>query len=290
MLLLLFISLMWLRGACEKRIFCGVILCLFMVAPSFARDNKREPVLTHDDEAEQVFPSGKAMQEDDLSSDDSLADSVRGAPPSFPVQEETDESEDRRTQFPEQEPQFPSAAVEPLYPTAPPVPTKIPPFMSRPSEWETTPPTVIGVPPLPAATVFSGRELAAFQFVEVGKESFDQEHWEQAEEQFERAISVAPFLPYSYYFLGRIAFARGDHKRALAFLQKAELLFPHTERAWLGETDSVKGFVYEELDDYKQARIAYRKSLRFQPANLKVLSALARLPEEEPLPSDAIVQ
>jgi len=162
--------------------------------------------------------------------------------------------------------------------------------MSRPSEWETTPPTVAEAPPLPAAGLFSGRDLAAFQFIEEGKESFDHENWEQAKEQFERAISIAPFLPYSYYFLGRIAFVHGDHKHALAWLQKAELLFPHTERAWLGETTSIKGVVYEDLSDYKQARTAYQRSLRFQPANLKVLSALARLPEEELPPSDALVQ
>jgi cytochrome c-type biogenesis protein CcmH/NrfG len=53
---------------------------------------------------------------------------------------------------------------------------------------------------------------------------------------------------------------------------------------------NVKGTVYEDLQDYEQARTAYRRSLRFQPANLKVLSALARLPEEEPLSSDVVSQ
>lgn len=169
-------------------------------------------------------------------------------------------------------------------------PGEIPPFMSRPLEWEATPPTVIGMPPLPAANSFSDRELIAFTFIEKGKDHFDREEWELAQEQFERAISIAPFLPYSYYFLGRMAFRHGDLKSALAFLQKAELLFPRTNRAWLGETTSIKGTVYEELNDYKEARAAYRRSLHFQPANLKVLSALARLPEEESTASDAIFQ
>ena len=157
-----------------------------------------------------------------------------------------------------------------------------PPFMSRPFEWERTPPTVIGVPPLPPLNSFSNRELVAFSFIEEGKVYFDRGEWELAQAQFERAVGLAPFLPYGYYFLGRIAFARKDPQSALAFLQKAELLFPPTERAWLGETTSVKGAVYEDLEDYTQARETYKQSLRFQPANLKVLSALARLPEEEP--------
>jgi tetratricopeptide (TPR) repeat protein len=162
--------------------------------------------------------------------------------------------------------------------------------MSRPLEWEVTPPTVIDMPPLPSANSFANRELVALKFIEEGKAHFDQEEWELAREQFERAISLAPFVPYSYYFLGRIAFAERDLKSALAFLQKAELLFSRTDQAWLGETTSRKGTVYEDLKDYKQARTAYRRSLRFEPANLTVLSALARLPEEESPLSDAIPQ
>lgn len=168
------------------------------------------------------------------------------------------------------------------------VPERTPPFMSRPFEWERTPPTVIGMPPLPPPGSFSDRKLVAFTFIEEGKAYFDRGEWELAQEQFERAISLAPFLPYGYYFLGRIAFAEKDLKSALAFLEKAELLFPRTERAWLGETTSVRGTIYEDLKDYAQARKTYKRSLRFQPANLKVLSALARLPEEESSPSEPI--
>lgn len=273
------------RAEGKGRLLYGAILGLSVFLFPLARAENVKDVLMHDDEAEQVLPSGKAVQEEDLSPEESDANSVREGyehPPSS-VEEEMDSPDEQRTQFP-------STTAEPTPSMEPSAPAEIPPFMSRPSEWETAPPTVIGLPPLPTVASFSGRDLAAFQFVETGKENFDQEHWEQAEEQFEHAISLAPFLPYSYYFLGRIAFARGDHKRALAFLQKAELLFPHTERAWLGETDNMKGLVYEDLNDYKQARIAYQKSLRFQPANLKVLSALARLPEEEPPPSNALVQ
>jgi cytochrome c-type biogenesis protein CcmH/NrfG len=149
---------------------------------------------------------------------------------------------------------------------------------------------VTGIPSLPAPTSLSAQELVALGFVEDGKSLLDQQDQEGARELFERAISVAPFQPYSYYFLGRIAFVRGDHKQAIAFLQKAELLFARAERAWLGETTSLKGTVYEDQQDYEHARASYRRSLRFEPANLKVLSALARLPEEEPLSSGSSSQ
>lgn len=188
-------------------------------------------------------------------------------------------------------PASPSALQTSPWPVEPlPEPVPLPPFMTRPLEWDATPPAVIGMPALPAASIFSERDLAAFKFVEDGKENFDREDWALAREQFERAVSLAPQLPYSYYFLGRIAFARGELTHALAFLQKAELLFPRTDADWRCEVATVKGTVYEDLQDYPKARAAYHHSLQFHPTNLKVLSALARLPEHEVAPNDAVPQ
>jgi tetratricopeptide (TPR) repeat protein len=258
----------------------------FHFALSFAQDAEA-PFVAAQEEGEQVMPSERGVQEEDLPSSELPFQPLKKNDPSL-AGEGLSPPWKEPYRFVDRNPL--SFGCGNYAAIGAPVPPELPPFMLRPSEWETTPPTVAEAPPLPAAALFSGRELAAFQFIEEGKESFDHESWEQAKEPFERAISIAPFLPYSYYFLGRIAFAHGDHKHALAWLQKAELLFPRTERAWLGETTSIKGVVYEDLNDYKQARTAYQRSLRFQPANLKVLSALARLPEEEPPPSDAIVQ
>ena len=143
-------------------------------------------------------------------------------------------------------------------------------------------------PVLSANTTLSPQELVALRFVEAGKGLLEQENLERAREQFERAVSVAPLQPYGYYFLGRVAFARHDHKQAVAFLRKAELLFAPGDRAWLGETTSLQGAVYEDLGDYAQARAAYQRCLQVAPANLKALSALARLSEEEPPPSDTL--
>jgi tetratricopeptide (TPR) repeat protein len=248
------------------------------------------------DESEEVQTApfdNEAVQEEDLPMEEDAVSRPAEEALTPPVAEET--------AIPHMPQRFPPTAA-PLsdtqsLPTAtgavppfPTVPAELPPFMSRPLEWESTPPTVIGMPPLPAATSFSEHEFVAFKLIEEGKANFERKQWLLAREQFEQAISLAPFLPYSYYFLGRIAFAHGELNHAVAFLQKAELLFPRAERAWLGEITSVKGTVYEDLNDYKQARTAYRRSLRFQPTNLKVLSALARLPEEEPAPDGATVQ
>jgi tetratricopeptide (TPR) repeat protein len=251
--------------------------------PSEEEEFQAPPRFSEDDEVPSSPAFNTTVQEEDLDSEELTPGAVGREEPLAPLSAESP--------FPtEQFPPFPSAQESPSSSSILPPPGPTPPFLSRPSEWEETPPTVIETPPLPAATSFSGRDLVAFQFVEEGKAHFDREEWEVARERFERAISIAPSLPYSYYFLGRIAFAQGDRKRALAYLQKAELLFPRSEKAWLAETMSVKGTVYEDLQDYEEARTAYRRSLRFQPANLKVLSALARLPEEEPLSSDVVSQ
>ncbi len=132
----------------------------------------------------------------------------------------------------------------------------------------------------------SPQDVIALRFVEEGKGLLEQERFDQARERFEEAVAVAPHQPYSYYFLGRLSFAQGDHEQALAFLQKAELLFSTGDQTWRGETACLKGAIYEELGDSRQARTAYQRCLEFVPHNLRALSALARLPAEESSPYD----
>jgi len=187
----------------------------------------------------------------------------------------------------ESPPPAPSPAVISPLP-APPTAKKagelvpVPPVVQQPAA------SVPAAPVLPENTVLTPRELAALRFVEAGKSLLDQADFDRAREQFERAVALAPLQPYGYYFLGRVAFARRQHKQAVAFLRKAELLFAPSDRAWIGETTSLQGAVYEDLGDYTQARAAYQRCLQVAPANLKALSALARLPEQEPSLGDTI--
>jgi tetratricopeptide (TPR) repeat protein len=164
------------------------------------------------------------------------------------------------------------------------VPVPLPSFPAR-----ETPIALPNPPVLPAPTALSPQELIALRFVESGKGLLEAGDTESAREQFERALTLAPFQPYGYYFLGRLAFTRGDSKQALAFLRKAELAFAPGEYAWLGETTGLQGAIYEELGAYDHARAAYQHCLQLTPTNLKALSALARLSEEEPLPSDSVL-
>ncbi len=117
----------------------------------------------------------------------------------------------------------------------------------------------------------------ALRFVKEGRDLLATGEFERAQIVFERAVELAPFQPYSYYFLGRISFAQRKLQQALAFLQKAELLLPRTQTAWLGETICLRGQVAEDLGNIREARSAYQRCLHFTPDSLQALTALARL-------------
>lgn len=152
-----------------------------------------------------------------------------------------------------------------------PVEDDVPAPSSSPAE-----PTEEPVSPTPP------RDRLALHFVDEGQAALDREEYRRARLLFERAVEVAPLRPEGYYFLGRANLALGRSDLALAFLRKAELLFPDDRQEWLGKTTCLQGAIHEEVGDYPRARSSYRRCLEFSPDNLRAVSALARLPGEEP--------
>jgi tetratricopeptide (TPR) repeat protein len=128
----------------------------------------------------------------------------------------------------------------------------------------------------------SPRNLVALRFVEEGEGILEDGEAEQARVLFEQAIELAPVQPYSYHFLGRIAFSEGRLREALAFLHKAEMLFDRKNKEWLGETTCLRGLIAEDLEDFDEARSAYERCLHYTPTNLRAVTALTRLSEAEP--------
>jgi tetratricopeptide (TPR) repeat protein len=146
---------------------------------------------------------------------------------------------------------------------------------------EEPPPMSSALPTLPEAKTLPPHEQLAVHFVESGVEALSRDDFEQAQEQFEQALEVAPMQPFGYYFLGRLAFARGEHKTALVFLRKADAVLVRGDQTWRGEAARLRGAVYEDMQDYRRAHAAYRQSLQLTPTNLRAASALARLAGEE---------
>ena len=130
----------------------------------------------------------------------------------------------------------------------------------------------------------SPRDLVALRFVEEGEGILEDGDVERAGILFEQAIELAPVQPYSYHFLGRLAFSQGKLEEALVFLQKAELLFDRRNTEWLGETTCLRGLIAEDLQDFDEARSAYKRCLYFTPTNLRAVTALTRLSGEESEP------
>jgi tetratricopeptide (TPR) repeat protein len=145
---------------------------------------------------------------------------------------------------------------------------------------EEPPPMNSALPTLPAVDPLPPHEQLAIHFVEDGVEALSRDDFEQAQEDFERALEIAPMQPFGYYFLGRLAFARGEHKIALVFLRKADAILVRGDPAWRGEAARLRGAVYEDMRDYRRAYVAYRQSLQLTPTNLRAASALARLAGE----------
>ena len=140
------------------------------------------------------------------------------------------------------------------------------------------------------ALSLSPHDLVALGFVEEGEGVLEGGDVERARMLFEQAVEVAPFQPYSYYFLGRISFSQGKLKQALAFLYKAELLLAKNNKEWLGETTCLRGLVAEDSGDFEQARSAYERCSSHTPRNLRALTALTRLAEELPEPEPVYPQ
>ncbi|MGE0827142.1 MAG: tetratricopeptide repeat protein [Candidatus Binatia bacterium] len=138
-----------------------------------------------------------------------------------------------------------------------------------------------GPPDLPAARTLLPHEQVALSFVIRGREAMAREEAAVAKAYFERAIEIAPLLPFSYYFLGKLAFLYEKHEQALPLLQKAGTLLARRNHLWCGEALRLLGAVYEDMGEYEHARATYRQSLDFAPANLQIRSALARLSDGE---------
>jgi Tetratricopeptide repeat-like domain len=134
-----------------------------------------------------------------------------------------------------------------------------------------------GLPGYPGDNRLLPHEKVALRFITEGERELQQDNLDLAQDRFEAAVELAPLQPYGYYFLARVAFARGGHKQALAFLRKAEVLLARKDPAWLGETVSMEGAVYEDMGEYDRARAAYQRCLEAAPQNLRALSAVARL-------------
>jgi len=101
-------------------------------------------------------------------------------------------------------------------------------------------------------------------------------------DRLEKAIRIDPANPYAYYVLAQVHQRAGRLDQAVAFADKAELLFGTSDPVWLSQTLAFKGTVFERAGRYPEAREAYRRAVELVGGNVVGRAGLARLGAAEP--------
>src|SRR5439155_27202077 len=91
-----------------------------------------------------------------------------------------------------------------------------------------------------------------------------------------RAISIDPYNPFAYFYIGRAYLAKDNYDQALTFLHRAEINF-RSDSQWLGETLAFEGAAYEESNRPAEAALAYKRALDAAPYNRLAIVGFGRL-------------
>jgi Flp pilus assembly protein TadD len=96
-------------------------------------------------------------------------------------------------------------------------------------------------------------------------------------DRIESAVKIDPSNPHGYYWLAQAHLRRGRFDQALAFAQKASVLFGPSERVWLVQTYTFQASVLERAGRFPEARESYRKAVDLEPGSVAARAGLARL-------------
>ncbi len=121
------------------------------------------------------------------------------------------------------------------------------------------------------------QEAASLRLADQGRELFERGDLEGALDRLEKAVRVDPNDPHGYYWLAQVHFRRDRYDQALAFADKAALLFSRSSPPWASQAYVFKGFVFEKIGRYADAREAYRSALQVEPENAAAMSGLSRV-------------
>ncbi len=104
-------------------------------------------------------------------------------------------------------------------------------------------------------------------------------------DRLEKAIRIDPANPYAYYLLAQMHLRAERFDQAVAFAEKAEVLFGSSNPAWQSQTLALKGSAFEHAGRYPEAREAYRRAVELVRGNVAARAGLARLGSAPPVHS-----
>ena len=122
----------------------------------------------------------------------------------------------------------------------------------------------------------SPQRTASFRIAAEGQRAFGQGRYQEAEDRFEKALSIDARNAFCYLYLADIRFKERDPQQALMLLEQSEVLF-YGHPYWLSEVYTKKGVCLEELQAQEDAVRSYRKALEYNPWNDKARKGLQRI-------------
>ena len=122
----------------------------------------------------------------------------------------------------------------------------------------------------------SPQRTASFRIAAEGQRAFAQGKYQEAEDRFEKALSLDARNAFCYLYLADIRFQDRDPRQALMLLEQSEVHF-HGHPYWLSEVHTRKGICLEELHSLDDAVRSYRKALEYNPWNEAAKTRLERI-------------
>lgn len=143
-----------------------------------------------------------------------------------------------------------------------------------------------GVPDLPFSDSFGelprdGRREASLQLTAEGYTLLRSGNLDESISRFQKAISLSPTNPFTYYFFGEARYLKKEYEQSLALLERAEMLL-QDDPVWLSRVYVLRGRDFEALAWEEDAAHAYLKALAQDPGNQEAAGGLARLFAAQP--------
>ena len=114
-------------------------------------------------------------------------------------------------------------------------------------------------------------DQVAFNYVKAAKNFYYHNDINKAEENFEKAIEIAPKFPYALGEFSKFEFKRGDIKKALRLAKDAINLNPDNYHAWFNY-----GISLRKNREYHKAVDALKKAKELNPKHLPIYNELGR--------------
>lgn len=99
----------------------------------------------------------------------------------------------------------------------------------------------------------------SLSLIERSRDQIKEEQFELAIENLNKALSIDPYNPFSYYFLGLVYYQKRQHKKSLEFLSKA-IPFSQKFSFWKAQEYFLLGLNFRALSKKKEAQHYFKKA------------------------------